>query len=374
MPRLLYLAFVLMLAVFSPASYAASKGIDYIIDTDIGGDIDDVLTLLVALNEDSKPLAITTTHIDPLLKAKLAKLILTQTGFQDIPVYAGIGNSRNESREAFMAQNPLWPASFGYPRGEGNEKTWFAQQGVPYRERFGAELDSMLIESEPAPAFIAHLANHYSKEHPLTIVAIGPLHNIASALALSPEIAEKIRIYSMGGVYPKGYNWLVAPQITAPVLSSSESISIISQLIDRYQFYIKPEEFQAIEANTHSPLGLAILSDWRNWYHVEANQAPKTHLSDLVTLYLALHPDRIKQAQAKDLSFPCLDDTGALKSEFEGLWYNMPGLENQIMVVSDVAQSNSAFVEEVRTHEAIRNQLLQSIRHFLEGGSSSHTS
>ncbi|HGI8199412.1 TPA: hypothetical protein ACGAEL_000769 [Legionella pneumophila] len=71
--------------------------------------MDDVLALFVALDNPVKPLAITTTHIEPREKAQIAKLVVTYAGFSEIPVYAGIGTTRNDPRELFLQQNPLWP-------------------------------------------------------------------------------------------------------------------------------------------------------------------------------------------------------------------------------------------------------------------------
>ncbi|HFL3422738.1 hypothetical protein SCZ71_04890 [Legionella pneumophila serogroup 1] len=96
-------------------------------DTDIGGDIDDVLALFVALDNPVKPLAITTTHIEPREKAQIAKLVVTYAGFSEIPVYAGIGTTRNDPRELFLQQNPLWPPFFGYPDSLPGESPWFPQ-------------------------------------------------------------------------------------------------------------------------------------------------------------------------------------------------------------------------------------------------------
>ena len=70
----------------------------------------------------------------------------------------------------------------------------------------------------------------------------------------------------MGGVYPKGYNWLVSPGTSAPVLSKVETISVLNTLIEENQLFILPEEFASLEKNTHSKLGRTIIEDWKNWY------------------------------------------------------------------------------------------------------------
>ncbi len=46
---------------------------------------------------------------------------------------------------------------------------------------------------------LASRAMLYTKENPLAVVAIGAITNVASALLLNPEIAEKIRVIWLGG-------------------------------------------------------------------------------------------------------------------------------------------------------------------------------
>ena len=53
-------------------------------------------------------------------------------------------------------------------------------------------------ESEAARHLVA-LAAEYSPEHPLYVVAIGAITNVASALIMDPSIAEKIVIVWLGG-------------------------------------------------------------------------------------------------------------------------------------------------------------------------------
>ena len=53
-------------------------------------------------------------------------------------------------------------------------------------------------ESEAARHLVA-LASEYSPEHPLYVVAIGAITNVASALIMDPSIAEKIVIVWLGG-------------------------------------------------------------------------------------------------------------------------------------------------------------------------------
>lgn len=363
LPRFCFfmLMFYATLGAYGDNQHPLSHQIDYIIDTDIGGDIDDVIALLLAVNSENKPLAITTSHIDPFEKAKIAKLILTETGFPNIPVYAGLGSSRTAPSEDFTRQNSLWPPFYGYPNPQPHQKAWYLKQALAYREEYGAKFDSMVIQQDSAAAFIVKAAQAHSPDLPLVIVALGPLHNIDLALALDPSIQKNILLYSMGGNYPKGYNWLISPETTARVLARVKTVCISSEFIEHNNLQVTPEEFKLLEQQTTSRLGRAILADWKNWYKIDATSSKFTRLSDPVTLFLALNPQYIVSTAPKKIAFPCLDEQGALKPEFSNCWYSMPGLENKIITIVATNQHKTEFVEQTLSPEKIKARIMQAI-------------
>lgn len=59
--------------------------------------------------------------------------------------------------------------------------------------------DETIPVKSPAAEFISSLAEKYSPEKPLYVVAIGAITNVASALLLKPEIKENIVILWLGG-------------------------------------------------------------------------------------------------------------------------------------------------------------------------------
>ena len=69
--------------------------------------------------------------------------------------------------------------------------------------------------------------------------------------------------------------------------------------------------------------------------------------------------------QAKTILFPCLNDNGSLKQEFFGLWYNMPGLEDKLMMVNDIETSHSKFVYQLTSGAKIREKIIDLIRKSL---------
>jgi inosine-uridine nucleoside N-ribohydrolase len=356
-----YLFAILLLqtnSLFASQNPRQHQHFDYIIDTDIGGDIDDTIALIVAIKSENKPIAVTTSHIDPVEKAKIAKLILSLHGYANIPVYAGIGVTRQDSTKKFLKLYPLWPVNYGFPNPSPNQKKWYAKQGIAYKERYSALFDKMKIENESAPAFIARIAKNYSPQSPLTIIALGPLHNIDQALLLDNTIKKNLIIYSMGGIYPKGYNWLISPETSARVLSQVKTICITSELIEKYNLNISPNKFAAIEKKIHSRIGKAIIADWKNWHEVVPGN---TQLWDPVTVYLALHPEQITLSKSTSVDFPCINSSGKLKPEFNDAWYSMPGLQDQLVILKNNQKNPIKFVENVSSSNTIKNSIIQAL-------------
>ncbi|HZZ90021.1 MAG TPA: nucleoside hydrolase [Caulobacteraceae bacterium] len=143
-----------------------------IIDTDIGDDYDDIFTLAVALaSPDVEIVAITTVAGDVALRARLTKRFLALAGRADIPVALG-------------APTPT---------------------RAPFTHRRWAEAGPALHGREPdaAATILAGIRAHPGE---LTLLAIGPLSNLATALAQDPETFGQLkRIVLMGGSVRRGY-------------------------------------------------------------------------------------------------------------------------------------------------------------------------
>lgn len=130
-----------------------------LIDTDIGGDIDDALTLAMALNSpEIDLLGVTTVYSAGQWRADLVKAMLKTWGREDVPVRRG-------------AERPLLGR---YPHDQGAEP--MVNEAVPF-----------LIKT--------------CRENPgLTLLGIGPMTNVALALAQAPDIIPATRFVFMGGM------------------------------------------------------------------------------------------------------------------------------------------------------------------------------
>ncbi|MFC0394743.1 nucleoside hydrolase [Paenibacillus mendelii] len=148
-----------------------------IIDTDVGGDIDDVLTLSMAIHSPELVIeGVTTVGRRSDQRAKIAAHLLELNGMGHVPVAAGF-------------EHPFV--------GEWNE--W----DVP--NQYGEELaHTSITTDEDAVDLLIRLTEHNPGE--VAIVAIGALTNVARAIERSPSFRDNVKeIVLMGGAFTFHY-------------------------------------------------------------------------------------------------------------------------------------------------------------------------
>ncbi|MBQ8141479.1 MAG: nucleoside hydrolase [Clostridia bacterium] len=131
-----------------------------IFDTDIGSDIDDALALAYLLNEpECDLLGITTVSGCPVERAKLVSAICRSVGRYDIPIYPGM-------------------------EGPFIGKQW--QPKVPQAEK----LCNWEHEKEYPMYEAVEFMRRTIRENPgeITLLAVGPMTNVATLFAIDPEI------------------------------------------------------------------------------------------------------------------------------------------------------------------------------------------
>lgn len=150
---------------------APPKKIPILVDTDIGTDIDDAFALaLVARSPELDLLGVTTVSGDTHARARLAARLLWESGLRRVPVVAGAPG------RPLPIEQTRWADNFKSPQ-----------------LRPGSAVDFLDATLRRRPG-------------KTTIVAIGPLTNIAALLQKDPAIAKKIsRIVMMGGSIHHGY-------------------------------------------------------------------------------------------------------------------------------------------------------------------------
>jgi pyrimidine-specific ribonucleoside hydrolase len=164
-----------------------------VIDTDPG--IDDAMAILLALASPEVDLRLVTTvhgNVDLAHTTENALRVLHLAGRSDVPVAAG-------------ARGPLV-----HPLAERAGHVHGAA-GLG-----GVELPPSPAAVDPRPAVVALAELLESSAEPVTVVAIGPLTNIALLLAVFPAAAERIgRLVVMGGSAGAGGNVTAAAEFNA---------------------------------------------------------------------------------------------------------------------------------------------------------------
>jgi purine nucleosidase len=184
-----------------------------VLDTDMASDVDDALCLALALaSPELEIVGITNVGRESTLRARVTRRLLELAGRTEIPVFAG-------------CRVPLLAGS-GY--------NWFGHEGEGILEP-GVEPP---LESAHAVDALIELA----RARPgLELVAVGPLTNLAVALAKDPDLAARIgRLTVMGGhlrevsyrgrVFPPGvdYNLCSDPHASLLVLRSGIPTTLVS--------------------------------------------------------------------------------------------------------------------------------------------------
>ena len=201
-----------------------NEKIKIILDTDIGDDADDALALCLALKSpELEVLGITTVFRNTTARAKIAVALLNMMGKNHIPVYAGIG-------KPLVAQ-----VNTKEPPIQLLEN----MKGLSYSDDMGA------VE------YLYHTLKY--AEESVTLVAIGPLTNIAVLLLMYPEIISRVHeIVLMGGAFYMHYtewNIFCDPEAAEIVFSSGIPIRAIGldvttccQVDDALVEYLKEAE------------------------------------------------------------------------------------------------------------------------------------
>jgi len=152
-----------------------------ILDTDIGDDIDDAFALALAVSSpELQLLGVTTVHGPVEKRARIARKLLNQAGAGDIPVIPGFRGCGAEEHEP-------------------NQAVWATGQSL--RPPAQAAVDYLLREIAEAPGEI-------------TVVAIGPLSNIAKCLEEESSIVEHLAgLVVMGGSVRTGCGGAPRPDV-----------------------------------------------------------------------------------------------------------------------------------------------------------------
>lgn len=152
-----------------------TPGRPILLDTDIGTDVDDIVALSLALSSPELDLVgVTTVYGDVDLRARMVTRMLQLAGREEVPVACG-------ARQPLLGRPPVY---------------WAGHEGEGLLEP-GQELPP------PVRDHAADLIVRTALERPgqVTLVAVGPLTNVALAFAREPQLAGALAgLVVMGGV------------------------------------------------------------------------------------------------------------------------------------------------------------------------------
>ena len=143
-----------------------------LIDTDMGADVDDSLTLYAATKYPEVELVgVTTVFGNVTERGRLAKKLFSLCGVS-VPVYCGSADALEKKKDA-------------------NAKTMLFEEDL---------LNPAYTPKDGGVEFILESVEKYGEE--LTILAIGPLTNVALAIEKAPKTMAKVgKIVLMGGTF-----------------------------------------------------------------------------------------------------------------------------------------------------------------------------
>lgn len=262
----------------SKGAGSADRRIPVILDTDIGDDIDDTWALAMLLNSPEFDIQLVVGDQGRAeYRAKLIAKLLEVAGRTDIPV--GVGLDVNRS-------------------GDGPQSAWVkdydlkAYPGKVYRDGVQAMIDTIM-----------------KSERPVTLIAIGPLPNVAAALEREPDIARRSRFVGMHGSVRVGYggsktvnaeyNVRADAKACQKVFSAGWDITI-TPLDTCGLIHLTGEQYRKVR-DSKDPLAAAVMENYRIWSAENArsgrdnvSDARSSTLFDTVAVYLAYADELVK--------------------------------------------------------------------------------
>jgi inosine-uridine nucleoside N-ribohydrolase len=301
-----------------------SGGLPVILDTDIGDDIDDTWALALLLRSPELDLKLVVGDYGrALYRARLLARFLEKAGRTDVPVGVGLDIS---------------------PKGEdGRQAAWIknydlkSYPGKVHTDGVQAMID--LIMKSPKP---------------ITLIAIGPLPNIAEALKREPRIAERARFVGMHGSVRVGYGGSSSPAAEWNVKADPKSCRAvftapwdmtITPLDTCGLVHLRGEKYAHVR-DSKDPIANAVIENYRAWANsandknlAKLPDSASSTLFDTVAVYLAFSQSYCEMEDFKltvtDDGFTRIDQSGK-NIHTAAKWKNMSAFED--LLVSRLTQ------------------------------------
>ena len=242
--------------------------IPVILDTDIGGDIDDAWALALVLKSPELDLKMLVTDTgNPTYRGAITAKYLEAAKRTDIPIGLGVHeNDETGPQKAWLSNYQL----SDYP-------------GEVYEDGVGAMID--LIMNSPKP---------------ITLICIGPVPNIKAALEREPRIVNNAKIVGMFGSLRYGYNGSEAisketnvrinPDACRQMFNKFSDVTI-TPLDTCGIVYLTGKKYQKVH-NSNDSLIQMLIESYYSWseyveWTEEEPEIKSSTLFDTVAVYLA---------------------------------------------------------------------------------------
>lgn len=235
-----------------------------LLDTDIGSNIDDAYALvLAAMSPELDLRGVTTVNHDPLLRAAIAMRVLTYLGKADIPIVPGEANALDGST----------------PAG------WYGFEGE------GLNLAPFQPPKWEVAQFISGALTSF---HRPTMVAIGPMTNVALALReMSGADRSRVKVVAMGGCADapmRETNTAADPSAVAEILASGCSIDFVPINVTR-RALMSAEQLRVLK-NLGKPLGTMLANMHERF--LSATGRTETAMHDALAVLAVARPKLVR--------------------------------------------------------------------------------
>lgn len=234
------------------------------IDTDIGDDIDDAFALTYLLQEPHvEVIGITTVFRNALKRAKIASELIRSLD-KEVPVYAGENNPLKQDLDSLIP----------YHKQINQKKD---AQGLYWPPQYADDMAEAFVEVTPAVTAILETVK--TQHENLTLLAIGPLTNLALAIKQDPLTMKKLKkIVLMGGFATKRiaeWNIRCDPEAAAIVFQSGIPIDMVG-LDVTLQCQVDAETLSHIK-NRSDATSTLIQKLLTRWFGQFADRIPVLH-------------------------------------------------------------------------------------------------
>ncbi|MGA2865573.1 MAG: nucleoside hydrolase [Verrucomicrobiota bacterium] len=277
----------------STADRKPTQPLPVILATDIGDDIDDTWALGLLLKCPELDLKLVVTEYGKAhYRARLLAKFLQATGHAGVPIAVGPDVE---------------------PRGEGGQAAWVKDYDLrSYPGKIHPEGVQALVETI------------MQSRKPVTLICIGPMPNVAAALAREPRIAKRARFVGMDGSVRLGYGgsktisaeWNVKAAVKAAqqVLSAPWDITI-TPLDTCGLVTLEGQRYRRL-LEAIDPVASTIIQNYRLWSRSNNSQGEAERRSsvlfDTVAVYLAFSQLLCKMERlglrVSDEGYTLLDD------------------------------------------------------------------